>query len=411
MPTTDPSIPIPPPDLPVRPASESRILVVDDDERIVDIFAFILSRDGYQVLTATDGFAALNLIEREHPDVIVLDVLLPGIDGIEICRRIKSSESTRFLPVILVTALSARASRHEGLSAGADDFLQKPPDTVELTVRVRSLLRAKQLHEELEAHRRELEERVADRTQQLQQAYQRLQDLSRVKDNVLSIVSHELRTPLHQAKIALSLALQDGIEEERRASLLREAHDAFGVLEYRVGDIEAFSDPTGIKLMPASTRDLLAGAVEQMRALRRTQADIVELDVAQGLPPVMVNPNAMSRALAHLILNAVKFGNGKPISVRAHPDDSGAVTVVIEDQGDGINPEQLPQLLEPLVQMDASSTRQHGGLGIGLALVKMILDAHQVPFTIEPRQDHGTVVTLRLPRAEMDAWYSRGDSL
>src|SRR6185369_6073213 len=108
---------------------------------------------------------------------------------------------------------------------------------VELTVRVRSLMRTKLLYDEVESHRRELEERVTERTQELRKAYERLQDLSRVKSNVLSIVSHELRTPLHQAKIALDLAQQQDMDEEQKAALLGEAVDAIGLLEYRVGDI------------------------------------------------------------------------------------------------------------------------------------------------------------------------------
>jgi len=370
--------------------------VVDDDERIVEVFSLLLQRDGYQVLAASDGPSAMELVQQHHPDVAVLDIILPGIDGIEVCRRVKQSQDTKFMPVILVTGLSDRASRLDGLRAGADDFLEKPPDPLELTARVRSLLRTKQLYDEVEAHRRELEQRVAERTKELRAAYERLQALSRVKDNILGIASHELRTPLHQAKIALDLMAQDGIDEDSRQVLFRDAQAAFGQLEYRIRDIQAFSDPTDLRLAPTSLRDILIAAIDQVRSLRRGKEDLIELDAPQDLPPVMVSAASMTRAITHLILNAAKFGEGKPVTVRAL-EAEGGVRLMIEDKGMGISPDMMEHLFEPLQQGDTSVTRRHGGLGIGLALVKMIFDAHDIAIRIESQEGQGTLVSLVLP--------------
>ena len=387
-------------DFVTRPPEECKILVVDDDERIVEIFSVILKRDGYQVISAGDGFTGLKLIEEEQPDVAVLDVILPGVDGIEICKRIKNNPITRFLPVILVTGMSARARRLDGLAAGADDFLEKPPDPVELTVRVRSLMRTKQLYDEVEGSRRVLEERVAERTHELRQAYERLQELSRVKSNVLNIVSHELRTPLHQAKIALDLARQEGMSDHQKITLVREALDAISLLEYRVGDIEAFSDPTELRLAPASARDLVRAAVEQVRSLRKGQDDQIVINVPPGLPPLLVSPVPVTRALAHLILNAAKFGEGQPIEINA-VRNNGGILISVTDHGPGMQSEILPRLFEPLEQGDPSSTRRHGGLGIGLALVKVILDAHQIKFELLSESGAGTTVQLLVPVAQL----------
>jgi signal transduction histidine kinase len=387
--------------LPIKPPSECTILVVDDDDRIVEIFAVMLRRDGYRVESAMDGFAGMKMLEELRPDIAILDVILPGLDGIEMCRRIKNNPETRFLPVILVTGMSARVRRLEGLAAGADDFLEKPPDPVELTVRVRSLLRTKQLYDEVEAHRRELEERVAERTQELREAYERLQALSRVKSNVLMIVSHELRTPLNQVKIALDLAHQEDLPEHQKAEVLREALDSLSLLEYRVADIEAFSDPTDVRLAPWSTRDLINSAVEQVRSLRRGHLDQIEIEIPKGLPPILVSPASVTRALAHLILNGVKFGEGKPIKICAEHKANG-VQLDIRDRGHGINEELVPRLFEPLEQGDASTTRKHSGLGIGLALVKVILDAHHIDLSIDSQEDTGTTVSLLIPVATID---------
>ncbi len=387
-------------DLPARPAEECKILVADDDPRIVEVFTAILSRDGYQVLPAADGYEAFELVRREGPDVAVLDVIMPGLDGIEVCRRIKADEATRFLPVILVTGLSARARRLDGLQARADDFLDKPVDPLELTARVRSLLRTKQLYDEVEANRRDLEKRVAERTRELSEANARLEEMSRVKGNVLAIVAHELRTPLHQAKLAYGLVRQEEIEQARKLELYDTIDEAFSALEYRLEDVEVFSDPTDLKLTPVSVPTLITSAAEQVRRLSRQHPNAFELDIPKALPPVMVDAGPLSRALAHVMHNAAKFGEGKPVAVTAASHGDG-VKITVRDEGHGISDDMMSKLFLPLQPGDDSTTRRYPGMGIGLALVKMIMDAHHIPIEVVTGADTGTAFSFVLPVAEL----------
>jgi signal transduction histidine kinase len=387
-------------DLPTRPAEDCKVLVVDDDERIVDVLSAILARDGYQILSARLGRGALDIIASERPDVVVLDVILPDLDGIEVCRLIKQNPKTHFLPVILVTGWAARARQLDGLVSGADDFLNKPIDPFELTARVRSLLRTKQLYDEVETHRHELEKRVAERTQELSNAYERLHQLSRVKGNVLAIVSHELRTPLLKIKSGLWLSLRDEIDPEQRATAVKTVEEAFSLLEYRIADIGVFSDPADLKLSPVSVSDLVTGAIEQVRILRPRQDGAIQLDIPKNLPPVMVDAASMMRALAHIIDNALKFGNDKAVLVSAVAEPKG-VQLSVRDQGMGMSDGVKAHLFVPLQQGDDSPTRRHGGMGIGLALVKMILDAHQIGISVESQVDQGTTVSLILPPAKI----------
>lgn len=129
----------------------SRVLVVDDDARVTALFERLLSRDGYAVTIANDGESALRLVTEHPPDVVLLDVMIPGLDGFEICRRLKREPGTRLTPIILVTALSAQGDRIAGLEAGADEFLTKPVDTHELLARVRSLVRVKRYTDDLDS--------------------------------------------------------------------------------------------------------------------------------------------------------------------------------------------------------------------------------------------------------------------
>ncbi|OFW16787.1 MAG: hypothetical protein A3F70_14390 [Acidobacteria bacterium RIFCSPLOWO2_12_FULL_67_14] len=133
------------------PPRRTRVLVADDTESIRALFEKLLTSDGYQVVSVVDGVAALEAVRAQHPDVILLDVGMPGIDGIEVCRRLKADAATRLTPVVLVTGLSELPDRIRGIEAGADDFLTKPVHPHELRARVASLSRMKHLTDELDS--------------------------------------------------------------------------------------------------------------------------------------------------------------------------------------------------------------------------------------------------------------------
>ena len=148
---------------------KGRILVVDDQRANVEILAEVLQAPGYEVQTAADGEAALRQIAGEAPDLVVCDILMPGMDGYELCRRLRADPSTTLLPVILVTSLDPQAERLHGIEAGADDFLSKPVNWEELAARVKSLLRIKGLQDEVKSWNAKLEERVREQVAQLEQ--------------------------------------------------------------------------------------------------------------------------------------------------------------------------------------------------------------------------------------------------
>ena len=127
------------------------MLIVDDYEANISALRQLLERQGYDVLTASNGRDALDLVHREHPDLVLLDVMMPGVSGLDVCASLKSVAETCLTPIVLVSALQERAARLEGLEAGADDFLSKPVDPQELYARVRSLIRLKRLTDDLES--------------------------------------------------------------------------------------------------------------------------------------------------------------------------------------------------------------------------------------------------------------------
>ncbi len=227
---------------PLRPNQENKILVVDDEVSNREIISQFLKMEGFQVITAMDGIEALEKLYNESPDLVLLDLILPKLDGYEVCRRIKSNSETVFLPVVMITALKGAEERIKGVQVGADDFLTKPFNYLELVTRVKSLLRVKQLSDQLKNYNRRLERTVAARTAQLRTALDELRELDRLKSEFIANVSHELRTPLLHVKGYVALMV-DGtlgpLTDDQRTGM-ETTRDAVDRLERLVEDIVDF---------------------------------------------------------------------------------------------------------------------------------------------------------------------------
>ena len=227
----------------------AKILIVDDTPHNVKLLADLLAVKGYAVLTASSGAQALEKVETEAPDLVLLDVVMPAMSGYEVCRKIRGNPATAVLPVVMVTALDPAQERVKGIEAGADDFLSKPINQQELLARVRSLLRIKELHDELAEWNRTLEQRVATQVAQLE----RLDRLKRFFSPQLAelIVSGDAEDPLKSHRREVTVVFLDlrgftsfaeTAEPEEVMGVLREYHAEMGrlILEHE-GTLERFT--------------------------------------------------------------------------------------------------------------------------------------------------------------------------
>ena len=242
---------------------QAKLLVVDDTPMNVKLLADLLAAKGYAVVTAASGPEALTRVDEEHPDLVLLDVMMPGMTGYDVCRRLRDNPATAMLPVVMVTALDPGQERARGLEAGADDFLGKPINQLELLARVRSLLRIKQYHDELAALNADLERRVSEQVAQLE----RLSRLKRFFSPTLAeaIVSGGAEDPLrsHRREITVVFvdlrrftAFAESSEPEEVMSVLRDYHAEMGrlimahegTLERFTGDgmMVFFNDPVAV---------------------------------------------------------------------------------------------------------------------------------------------------------------------
>jgi len=358
------------------------ILVVDDNVANVALLEGYLLTEGYQVVKAYDGEEALQKVSEEKPDLILLDVMMPRLDGFEVCSRLREDPATQFLPIVMVTALQEREHRLRGIEVGADDFLTKPVDDNELLLRVRSLLRIKRFHDQLEEYSRHLEEMVAQRTAELRQALEELRQLDRMKGEFLATISHELRTPLAHVLGYIDL-LKEGLlgplneqQAEALAVAQKQTYHLRSLIDSLIDFVSLEQAEESLDLGTWPLEELLARAVSEIRPRYEEKGVQLQEAWSEGLPLVFVDPDRIHHVLMALLDNGLKFTpSGGKVTVKASlnqtpPGSPELVTVSVEDTGIGIPAEHLDRIFDYFYQVDSSSTRRYEGMGMGLAIAK-----------------------------------------
>ncbi len=381
-------------------ALPATVLVVDDEPNNLEILQGFLRIEGFNVLAAEDGEAALQSVANGQPDLVLLDVRMPGLDGFEVCRRIKENPATTFLPVVIVTALHGSQERVRGAAAGADEFLSKPYDHVELITRVKALLRYKRFHDQVTAANAELERRVTERTAELESALAELRSLDHLKSEFITNVSHELRTPLQHVKGYIDLLAEGAMGNltPKQVEGLTLAQEAVDRLDNVVDDIVDFSslDESALTFEPIYLLDVCRNVINGYSAIANRRKVSITLSMAADLPMVNADRVAITRVLRHLLDNAIKFGPPNQI-VQIQVDRRGErVRVSVRDHGPGLSPNDVERIFDVFYQVDGSSTRKGGGLGVGLALVRKLVEAHGSQVTVKSELGKGSTFVFDL---------------
>ena len=374
-------------------SSAKTILIVDDVPANLAVVSRHLEDHGYRAVVAQSGAEAIERAELVRPNLILLDVLMPGIDGFETCRRLKASESTRDIPVVFMTALTDAADKLAGFEAGAVDYVTKPLDGAEVRARIDTHLSLYALRRELERQNAQLREEMAER-QQVQEALQRS---NTELEQLAYVASHDMQEPLRMIASYLQLVAQryQGKLDAEADEFIGFAVDGAKRMQALINDLLAYSR-VGTKARPFAPTDC-AALVETAISDLRVAIEESGADVSCGpLPVVMADAMQFAQLFRNLLANAIKFRSSRSPQVRieAERGDAGWCFAV-HDNGIGIAPEYFDRIFVLFQRLH--SRREYAGTGIGLALCKKIVERHGGRIWVESVQDSGSVFRFTIP--------------
>ncbi len=383
-------IPGPPSQRPEAEAPET-ILIIDDSPGAVAELSELLSRSGYDVTVCERPAEAVACVQRDGPDLVLVDALLPGISGYEICRRI-TADNDGPRPVIITTPAYDADDERQALAAGAAAVLGKPVPPHELLARVRSLLDLRRLYRELQRH--------AD---ELSATNQRLRELQELRDALTHMIVHDLRTPLTNIVTGLQTVELADYDPELAREFVPEAIRAGEDLGDMISNLLDISKMEAGELQPQAERVALQEVAD--RAVRRVQrlADEAGLELVVELPEdlqVCVDPDLVVRVLVNLLGNAIKFTPaGGRVTLSAQRDGE-MVLVQVADTGEGIPAEALPTIFDKFAQVRREGKPRRRGTGLGLTFVKLAVEAHGGKVWVESTVGVGSTFYFTLPPGE-----------
>ena len=351
---------------------KNSILVVDDEPSGFDVIEGILFGEDYELHYASSGAAAIKRVETVPLDLILLDVMMPDMDGIEVCRWLKTS-SAQHIPVIMVTALSSKVVLARCLETGADDFIDKPINPLELRARVRSMLRIKKQHDALQA------------------SLQLRQDMS-------DMVIHDLRNPL--TSIILSCAILkrtelQGMQHHKVEQILQAGQQLQSMIDSLLLMAKLEANKLVLERSSVDLRELAQQALADFRAIALAK----QIDLISELPlqhqPIYVDIALLRRVLDNLLSNAIKFSSyGSQVTLKVSFPSSQRARLEVADQGKGIKAELRQSIFDKYEVGD--SVNGVAQMGLGLAFCKMAIEAHGGKIFVEENQPTGAILVVEI---------------
>jgi signal transduction histidine kinase len=379
---------------PVEATARPRILLADDNADMRDYLRRLLA-GRYEVVAVGDGEAAVQAAREQSFDLVLSDVMMPKLDGFGLLHALRGDEQTRTVPVILLSARAGEESRVEGMGAGADDYLVKPFSARELLARVES-------HINLQRERK----RSAEKLEQLmlleQQARASAEVANRVKDEFLAMLSHELRTPLN-AIVGWTHLLKSGkLRETDRVRGIdvidRNCAAQRAIIDELLDVSRIITGKLRLDPKPIDPATVVEAAVDAIRPAALAKEIEISASVERSGGLVVGEAVRLQQVIWNLLSNAIKFTpkNGR---VDVQLKDAGKhFEIVVSDTGEGIPPEFVPYIFDRFRQADTSARRKHGGLGVGLSIVRSLVELHGGSVTVtSDGPGKGTTFTIRIP--------------
>lgn len=365
------------------------LLVVDDNPTNLNVLSNVLDDLGYEVLFAIDGPSAIERTKLVIPDLILLDVMMEGMDGFEVCRHLKDDPRLCDIPIIFMTALTDTKDKVRGFEAGAVDFITKPIQVEEVLARVRTHLKLKDLQQDLIAKNTELQTHL-----------ERERELNRLKNYFISMASHEFRTPLATILTTSSILKHYGhkLDESQRISHIEKIEISVQRMTTMLNDVLTLTKAESgcVQIKPeefdvvAYCRTIIDDYISLSEGTHTIQFE------CESHIPVFIDRNLLYHILSNLISNAIKYSAAGSVVEFQVEQNSHDVIFNIKDRGIGISAEDLAHLYTPFHRGANVSSVQ--GTGLGLSIVKQFVDILQGRISVESQIDRGTTFRVAIPK-------------
>jgi two-component system sensor histidine kinase/response regulator len=373
-------------------ASEGVILVVDDDPDNLGVLFDYLDSVGFKVLLVQNSENALIQAEIKKPDIILLDILMPGLDGFETCRRLKENDKTRDIPVIFMTALSDTTNKVKGFKMGAVDYITKPFQQEEVLARVNTHLTIRKLQQQLEAKNALLEEQV-----------EQLSELNASKDKFISMISHDLQSPFSSLRGLIQFTAEnlEGYNKSELGNIMDLLGNSTDNLYALIENLLTWSRIQRGVLEHCPQRIDIRDIVTQNINLFTQNAEDKQItlrNLIEEMTAVYADFNMVNAVVRNLLSNALKFTkSGGKVEFSAKQNGE-YVEVSVTDTGIGIGKEHLSKLFRIDARYKRLGTAREKGTGLGLILCKEFIEKHGGTIWIESEVDQGSTVKFTLPR-------------
>lgn len=367
----------------------ARVLHIEDDPKNRRLVEKLLLAEGHDVVEATSGLEGIRLASSGRPDLILVDINIPDLDGYEVTLRLRGIPELRGVPIVAITA---EGDRQTSLAVGADGFISKPIDARRFAWTVARFLGGHREHPDdtgefrLRQQSQRIVERLEAKIVALSEANRRLEEMARLRREFLQNVSHELATPMTPVVGYLRLLLNEELgpltplQRKCLSSIDDSTRRLRGVVETL---LDVSSLETGQMHYYERDYDFLEVAIQAVRLVRPTfeqRAVTILEEPAAPTMPARGDPDKLGRAMVHVLDNAAKFtprGGEVAVAARRILPISGfsGYELLVADSGPGVSPEKAERVLEPFYQADGSTTRSHGGVGLGLAFARRVTEA------------------------------------
>lgn len=349
--------------------TKTKILIIDDNLDTVELLRKRFHAEGYETEAAYDGESGLSKIFDCNPDLVVLDVMMPKLDGYEVCQKVKRNETVRKIPILMLTSKSEIPDKVKGLDIGADDYLTKPFDYKEVAARVRSLLAQKKESE----HLAETEKATA-------------------LEHMVDEVSHEVRNPLVSIGGFARRVREDLPEGSKNRRYMDIILQNVEVLEKMVHQLISLKSATFCYTEPSDVNDIVLNALSLYRHRIEEQNIELILHLMENPPIVCVDQENITMMIAHIIENAIEaMQGGRKVLEISTSLEEGYFEIVIADTGMGIKKETIKNIYDPFF---SSKTN---GPGLGLAFALKTIQSHHGTISVESKEGEGTTFFIRLP--------------